>query len=496
MPACGEDYNRKPTPCVPSPVFLYSLLEGQNTFMKSPADDRQVARFSGVFILVFVALAASTCARGPAGRLAEPPRFETTGAMSKCLAAGLEEPLVVEWPSNFRGKLEAQAKKSAIAVHLEGCALQILPECRVRAAYQYSAFTRKRDRVHIKNSQDLWANVPLSAASLEGKLASSGELNVNLITVGRWESEHRTISHADLEGNCAGATHLIAAMSVGAFEFYAGAQVDVGGGAKAFGTGAGARDAATRETINEDGDPKACEQAKANDAAPPFQCGSILRLELTAVQPTPDHAVPLPAEETLRGGCGLTVKFSRISAQRTLLGEVMFNFDKHDVVKATEMQTGLMPDEIWEFAAHLFARRRYDDLEAWLSFRRQRIRAERDEVEREIAKGQAVDAAQQELRLRRDRVYNEERQADWMTFCALHDDKKDTAVKQAAEEFLRKYPNNAGYTPDVMYLLGRIYAREDGGPPKARALFAQILADYPMHRLKLDVEKALRDLPP
>ena len=81
-------------------------------------------------------------------------------------------------------------------------------------------------------------------------------------------------------------------MSVGAFEFYSGAQGDigVGGGVKHTGIEAGAGSTASKELLNRDGDATACVPPVPGEPpeGPPQGCGALLRIEVVPIdKPTP-----------------------------------------------------------------------------------------------------------------------------------------------------------------------------------------------------------------
>lgn len=78
---------------------------------------------------------------------------------------------------------------------------------------------------------------------------------------------------------------MITALTVGAFEFFAGADAAVGAGVTAgaagtVGAGAGAKSKSQRETLNEDGDKALCEKSTSDDRKAPEGCGALLRVEV------------------------------------------------------------------------------------------------------------------------------------------------------------------------------------------------------------------------
>ena len=147
--------------------------------------------------------------------------------------------------------------------------------------------TRSHDRLVITNDDDLYANLPVGAAGLQGTLARAGSLTVEMDMVGRYEAARPRVSRGDLRGACDGATHFVYGAVVGAFSFFAVG--DASGGAS-FGlgsVGAGSKSTSIRETLTRDGDRAQCAKATPGDAMPPAECGGILRLEVVPISPDP-----------------------------------------------------------------------------------------------------------------------------------------------------------------------------------------------------------------
>lgn len=233
-------------------------------------------------------------------------------AQAKCKVAKKQsEPLIVEWPDSARGKLESMTKRGLVAVRYEGCELEVLSQCRVKGNYGYQPITRKQSRVTIKDEDDLYASMPVGAVKLEGKLKTAGQLNVQMTIVGRYEAPGTRVFKDDLEGECNGATHVVAALTVGSFTFFAGSDAEVGGGAGVGiaginAVGGGAKSLASKETLQKDGDEASCGRSSASDKSPPEGCGALLQIEVfpiaknakvAAVEPVP-VPVPVPSATT------------------------------------------------------------------------------------------------------------------------------------------------------------------------------------------------------
>jgi len=235
-------------------------------------------------MLSIVAVALGCPKPGAVAEAVRPKPSVSVPGEARCgVSKGHAEPLVVEWPSSVRAKLEALTKKSLVAVHWEGCELEVLSHCKVPGTYAWTPITRKEDRVSMRDQDELWANVPIGAGGLESKLARSGALHVRMTIVGRWEADHDVIHANELAGECDGATHVVTAMAAGAFDFWAGAEATVAGGASVATIGVGGKSASSAELINRDGDNAACEKSSNADKLPPDGCGALLRIELSKV---------------------------------------------------------------------------------------------------------------------------------------------------------------------------------------------------------------------
>ena len=85
--------------------------------------------------------------------------------------------------------------------------MRILATCSVVGKVVYSPFrNQKHDQVRIKDADDLYANLPVGAASLEAKLERAGELDVDMMLVGRYEVDRSSLVLTKLDGDCEGAT--------------------------------------------------------------------------------------------------------------------------------------------------------------------------------------------------------------------------------------------------------------------------------------------------
>jgi formylglycine-generating enzyme required for sulfatase activity len=250
-----------------------------------------------------LALLVLGCGGGnTATQIAKAPELEMKGQAKCAVGVSQDRPLIVEWPSADRGELETHAHNHGlVVVHYSGCEMQILDGCNAPVTYGYSPMTRKRDHITMHDADDLYANVPVGAAKLEAKLARSGQLDVDMILVGRWEAERSSVRRDELQGACDGATHVVSALTVGAFTVTAGADAIVASGVTGFGARGGAESTSKRETLNADGDENVCNRSSDYDRRPPMGCGALLRLEVVPIgtlAPPSETLAKVPLPET------------------------------------------------------------------------------------------------------------------------------------------------------------------------------------------------------
>lgn len=235
--------------------------------------------FAGLAPLAILAACGPSVQRGDI----KIPEWQAEGQMKCKVAASKAEPLVVEWPSADRAKLEALAKQGLVAVKYSGCEMQVLGACKANGTYRYVGTTLKKDAVRIRDADELYARLPFGAAGLESTLKQSGQLDVTMSIVGRFAADQGIVHEGDLSGSCAGATHVLSALIVGAFEFSAkGASTSAGRGSVFDGT-SGASVEAEKQILMRDGDEQRCQGARDQETSPPEGCRALLRVEVTPI---------------------------------------------------------------------------------------------------------------------------------------------------------------------------------------------------------------------
>lgn len=242
---------------------------------------------------------------------APPKNPLTQGAAPVCASATAQSrPLIVDWPSSERAEIEARARRGLVVVRADGCRLEVLRRCSPKnaAVYGYVGITPKTDRVKLRDAMELYANVPVYAAKLEGQLKKSGSLEVAMTIVGQWDTAAAVPRQDELEGDCAGATHVVTALTVGAFELAAGSSLELGAAAELAGFGGGAKTASGQELLNRDGEQAQCGKATDSDEKPPSGCGAALRIEVVPLGAARAEAPACPPQTAWDGSQCVAVK--------------------------------------------------------------------------------------------------------------------------------------------------------------------------------------------
>jgi hypothetical protein len=226
-------------------------------------------RLSGLCVLV-------GC--GSSGLIRPAPPKDPT-ALGKChVAASQTSPLVTEWPASEKAHLEGMIREGAVVVAYNGCDMHLLTECRPKGTYSWQRTTLATDTIEIRNEDELYAKLPLGAASLEGELKTSGRLAVRTTVAGQMKLTGVATTDIPTDGGCAGATHVISGLSVGAFKLLAGGAASAKGSASYMGAGGGGSSKSEEVLVREAGDPKAC--ADTTDEKPNGACQSPIQIFL------------------------------------------------------------------------------------------------------------------------------------------------------------------------------------------------------------------------
>lgn len=214
---------------------------------------------------------------------------KSPGGSDGAAAKVSKRPFVVNWAPTERTALETAARDGAVVLAWDRNTgeADVLSRCRLETSpYRFVGASHARQVMTTTTAAELGVHFPFSGpVNLGAELQAHGQINVEYHTIGEYKLDVDTVASDDLEGQCAGATHVVVAMSMGAFKLFAGKEV--GGKVSAdVPVAAGASGGASKKTENLDqgGDPDRCDAATRTAEEPADGCDSVLAIELLTVE--------------------------------------------------------------------------------------------------------------------------------------------------------------------------------------------------------------------
>jgi flagellar motor protein MotB len=209
------------------------------------------------------------------------------------------------WDPGSRANLSRLRRRGVVAVryHAVGCnvELELLSNCiGTSVKYEFSPYSANEHKV-AHNASELFAALPLGAASLSGKVQGNRALRTDYMLAGQYAvPPEATFKRSELRGvDCAKATHVVSTVYVGAFAMAAGERRTMDGSATVFGIGSvGGGSHADVEILGDEGSATACKSSQ-DDGKENERCGVPLRVGLVALD-APAEPV-CPTGSTLQG---------------------------------------------------------------------------------------------------------------------------------------------------------------------------------------------------
>ena len=248
---------------------------------------------------VTVCLAGCSAGAGQVAEKLRPTSFTAADALEEHASAGQRTSdavrvLVVDWPQDERGELEAQMAHGIALVAYDGKAVRLLHDCQLDGEYGYVGVTRKEEVTRLNTADELGATLPkigaLLGTDVGAEMKRGATLDLAIVMVGSRTTTRRRASRANLASGCTGATHFVRGASVGAFALSVGSQAQARTAAEVFGGGARGSALSERTMRRADGQIEACNAAGLADKAPPSQCGALYRIVLAPLDDQDDGA--------------------------------------------------------------------------------------------------------------------------------------------------------------------------------------------------------------
>jgi hypothetical protein len=151
---------------------------------------------------------------------------KTFAGAHKCDPKGHARPFVIEWDATDMSQFEAVASGDVVFVKYQGCDLQVVDSCRNDSlkgslgSYRSVDWTSGSiEKIDVKNEGELYAKLPLGAASLGGRVAAGESFLMEYFVAGTRTATRPSQLKAELAKvpGCRGVTHFVYSYNLGAF---------------------------------------------------------------------------------------------------------------------------------------------------------------------------------------------------------------------------------------------------------------------------------------
>ncbi|HEY0134670.1 MAG TPA: hypothetical protein VGB85_11335 [Nannocystis sp.] len=230
---------------------------------------------------------------------------ESFAAQNACNPKNHLRPFIIEWDATDKSSFEAYAASDIVVVRYEGCDMTVLEECRndsirgSQGAYKPVEWTSGAlEKLDIVNQGELHAKLPLSSATLGGRIAGGEKFHMEYYVSGTRNATRDAVYREDIQSNpgCEGATHFVYGYNLGAFALGSLNELNASAEASIYGFGAGGSTTKSRKADKQGGNLGTC---KSDTATEVEGCKAPIRLTL---RPIRDGANPqkeaMKAEDT------------------------------------------------------------------------------------------------------------------------------------------------------------------------------------------------------
>lgn len=205
------------------------------------------------------------------------------------------EPDLMAWDAGSRANLKSLQEQGVVGVRYkaEGCnvELEVLNCVGGDTKLNFSAYAATETKT-AKSQRDLFAELPIGAARLGGKVGGGRALRTDYMLAGVLSTPVMKAFPADkLVGDCDRATHVVSKVYLGGFAMASGQSEVLSASASLFGIGAGGSQDRTAERLATEGSAEACEKAQ-KEGTREAGCSVPLRVGLTPIEGRAEGSCP------------------------------------------------------------------------------------------------------------------------------------------------------------------------------------------------------------
>jgi hypothetical protein len=259
----------------------------------------RAAAIFGSIALVAVAVAVAACGGSMPSVPGGPSRAsgqsslmdKTVAGQNKCSPKSHDRPFIIEWDATDLSQFEGITTNDIVFVRYEGCELRVIDSCRNDSvkgslgAYKPVDWTSgSLEKISISNEGDLYAKLPLGAATLGGRVAAGETFRMEYFVSGVRTATRPVVYRGDVDpmAGCKGATHFVYAYNLGAFALGSTKNLRVEADATLWGVGAGGTSKQSNSADKRAGLLESCRGESAKEVQ---TCKAPIRLTLREIDP-------------------------------------------------------------------------------------------------------------------------------------------------------------------------------------------------------------------
>ena len=215
---------------------------------------------------------------------------QTFAGQNACNPDDHLRPFIIEWDATDMASFESHAANDVVFVRYEGCKLVVLDECRnesirgSQGSYRAPEWTSgSLESIDISNEGELYAKLPLGAATLGGRVSAGERFRMEYYVAGKREATRDAVYRTELSSvpGCERATHFVHGYNLGAFALGSASELNTSVGGSAFGFGAGGSTSSKRSAEKKGGDLGVCRSDSATEVE---GCKAPIRLSLRMIR--------------------------------------------------------------------------------------------------------------------------------------------------------------------------------------------------------------------
>lgn len=258
---------------------------------------RSVPLPASAAVLVGLSVLAGACGSSPSLPAVGPERasgqsslMDKTLAGQKCSPKTHDRPFIIEWDATDLSQFESITSNDLVFVRYDGCDLKVIDSCRndsvkgALGAYRSVDWTSGSvEKMDISNEGDLYAKLPLGAATLGGRVSAGEQFHMEYFVSGVRTATRPVIYKGDLDSvpGCKGVTHFVYAYNLGAFALGSKKNIHATADATVWGFGGGGSSKQASAAEKRAGVLESCRGESAKEV---MTCKSPIRVTLREVE--------------------------------------------------------------------------------------------------------------------------------------------------------------------------------------------------------------------